>query len=229
MIPLTFCSSQDPKKVFHTDILSEAQKNIIIPADTISQGEWIKVNPNTVGFYRTCYTPELLNNFVPSISSKTLPPLDRFGLLNDLFAFVQAGYSSSDEVLKLMLSMTNEDNYTVWSSISNVIEKLAILLSNVEGDTQQLFKQYNQIILNNISKKLGWTPQPKESHLDKMLRSLVITHLVSSADPDIISEAKIKFANHLSGKETITADLRSPIYTACMSSDDTTFNQLLQV
>lgn len=230
MIPLTFTSSRDPRIVCHKDIMSEAQKDIIIPADVISQGEWIKVNPNTVGFYRTCYTSELLNNFLPSISSRTLPPLDRFGLLNDLFAFVQAGYSSTDEVLKLMLSMIDEYDYTVWSSMSKVLGKLAILLSNVEENTQQLFKRYNQILLSNISKKLGWTPQPKESHLDKMLRGLVIAHLASSADSNIISEAKIKFANHLSGKEIIMADLRSPIYTSCMSSGDmTTFNQLLQV
>lgn len=230
MIPLTFTSSRDPRIVCHKDIMSEAQKDIIIPADVISQGEWIKVNPNTVGFYRTCYTSELLNNFLPSISSRTLPPLDRFGLLNDLFAFVQAGYSSTDEVLKLMLSMIDEYDFTVWSSMSKVLGKLAILLSNVEENTQQLFKRYNQILLSNISKKLGWTPQPKESHLDKMLRGLVIAHLASSADSNIISEAKIKFANHLSGKEIIMADLRSPIYTSCMSSGDmTTFNQLLQV
>lgn len=230
MVPLTFSTSRNPGIVCHKDIMSEIQKDIIIPANAISPGEWVKVNPSTVGYYRTRYTPELLNNFVPSISSRTLPPLDRLGLLDDLFALVQAGLSSTDEVLNLMLAMTDEDNYSVWSSMSNVLGKLAILLSNVEGDTEQLFKQYNRILLKKISTKLGWTPQPNESHLETMLRGLVMARLVSSADPDVISEAKIKFANHLSGKETIVADLRSPIYKACLSSgDETTFNQLLQL
>ncbi|XP_026812969.1 puromycin-sensitive aminopeptidase isoform X2 [Rhopalosiphum maidis] len=230
MVPLTFSTSRNPGIVCHKDIMSEIQKDIIIPANVISPGEWVKVNPSTVGYYRTRYTPELLNNFVPSISSRTLPPLDRLGLLDDLFALVQAGLSSTDEVLNLMLAMTDEDNYSVWSSMSNVLGKLAILLSNVEGDTEQLFKQYNRILLKKISTKLGWTPQPNESHLETMLRGLVMARLVSSADPDVISEAKIKFANHLSGKETIVADLRSPIYKACLSSgDETTFNQLLQL
>lgn len=230
MVPLTFTTSRKPGIVCHKDIMSESHKKIFIPASAVSPGEWIKVNPSTVGYYRTRYTPELLNNFVPSISSRTLPPMDRLGLLDDLFALVQAGLSSTDEVLHLMLAMTDEDNYSVWSSMSNVLGKLAILLSNVEGETEQLFKQYNRVLLKKISTKLGWTPQPKESHLETMLRGLIMGRLVSSADPDIIAEAKIKFNNHLSGKEIIAADLRSPIYKACLSSgDETTFNQLLQV
>lgn len=230
MVPLTFSTSSSPGTVCHKDILSESQKDIIIPASALSSGEWVKINPSTVGYYRTRYTPELLNKFVPSISSRTLPPLDRLGLLDDLFALVHAGLSSTDEVLRLMLAMTDEDNYSVWASMSNVLVKIAILLSNVEGETELLFKQYNRILLKKISTKLGWTPQPKESHLETMLRGLVMGRLVSSADPDIISEAQIKFDNHLSGKETIVADLRSPIYKACLSSGgETTFNQLLKV
>lgn len=230
MIPLTFSTSRNPRIVCHKDILSEAHKDIVIPATAISPNEWVKVNPSTVGYYRTRYAPELLKSFIPSISSRTLPPLDRLGLLDDLFALVQAGLSSTDEVLRLMLAMTDEDNFSVWSSMSNVLGKLAILLSNVEGETEKLFKQYNRVLLKKISTKLGWTPQSNESHLETMLRGLVMARLVSSGDPDIISEAKIKFADHLNGKEIIVADLRSPIYKACLSSgDETTFNQLLQV
>lgn len=230
MVPLTFSTSRNPEVVCHKDIMSETQKNIIIPADIISPNEWVKVNPRTIGYYRTRYTPELLTNFVPSISSKTLPPLDRLGLLEDLSALVQAGLSSTEDVLRLMLAMTDEDDYSVWSSMSNVIGKLAMLLSNVEGETEELFKQYNQVLLKKILAKLGWTPKPEESHLEKMLRGLVIARSVYSADPDVMSEAKIRFANHLSGKETIVADLRSPVYRACLlSGDETTFNQLLQV
>lgn len=230
MVPLTFSTSRSPGIVCHKDVMSETKKDVVIPASAIAPGEWVKVNPSTVGYYRTRYSPELLKNFVPSISSRTLPPLDRLGLLDDLFALVQAGLSSTDDVLRLMLAMTDEDNYSVWSTMSNVLGKLAILLSNVEGETEQLFKQYNRTLLKKISSKLGWTPKPNESHLDTMLRGLVMARLVSSADPDVVSEAKIKFADHLSGKDTIVADLRSPIYKACLSSgDETTFNQLLQV
>jgi puromycin-sensitive aminopeptidase len=41
-----------------------------------------------VGFYRTQYPPEMLAQFVGAIHEKSLPPLDRLGLLDDLFAMV---------------------------------------------------------------------------------------------------------------------------------------------
>ncbi|XP_050529009.1 puromycin-sensitive aminopeptidase isoform X2 [Daktulosphaira vitifoliae] len=230
MVPLTFSTSRNPNIVCHKDIMDKYKTTITIPANIIAPGEWLKVNPSTVGYYRTCYTPKLLKNFIPSISSKTLPPLDRLGLLDDLSALVQAGLSRTDEVLDLMLAMTDEDNYSVWSTMSNLLGKLSILLSNVEGETEQLFKQYSRILLKKIAAKLGWNPKPKESHLETLLRGLVIARLVLSADPNTIVEAKTRFANHLSGKETIVADLRSPIYKACLSNgDETTFNQLLQL
>lgn len=48
----------------------------------------MKLNPGTVGFYRTKYPLELLKQLIPSVSDKTLPPLDRLGILDDLFALV---------------------------------------------------------------------------------------------------------------------------------------------
>ena len=71
-----------------------------------------QMNAGQVGFYRTCYKPELLKHLVSAIDNQTLPPLDRLGLLNDLFASVQAGhYSTVDrvEVLILLEAFANED------------------------------------------------------------------------------------------------------------------------
>jgi len=230
IVPLTFSTSQNPEIVCHTDVISETLKMIIIPAGVISSDDWVKVNPSTIGYYRTRYTPELLINFVPSISSKTLPPLDRLGLLEDLFALVQAGLSSTDDMLRIMLAMTDEDDYFVLICICRVLGKLTALLSNVERVTQQLFEQYCQVLLKKIWAKLGWIPQPEECHLNKTLRRLVIARLGVCSDPDVTSEAKIMLANHLSGKESIPTDLRSPIYETCMlSGGETAFNQLLQV
>lgn len=70
----------------HPIILSSKQTKVTIPE--IGPNEWIKLNPNTVGFYRSKYPAEMLQEFVPSIKNKTLPPLDRLGLADDLFALV---------------------------------------------------------------------------------------------------------------------------------------------
>lgn len=85
-MPLSFCKQSKPSEDCFSTILEGRQAKISIPNVTVN--EWVKLNPGTVGFYRTKYPPELLQQFVPSVKNKSLPPLDRLGLLDDLFALV---------------------------------------------------------------------------------------------------------------------------------------------
>ena len=47
-----------------------------------------QVNPGQVGFYRVCYTKEMVEKLLPAIKDTSLPPLDRLGIENDQFALV---------------------------------------------------------------------------------------------------------------------------------------------
>ena len=47
-----------------------------------------QLNTGAVGFYRTQYSSEMLESLLPGIRNGTLPPRDRLGLGNDLFALV---------------------------------------------------------------------------------------------------------------------------------------------
>lgn len=86
MVPLAFSKSTDPSNVCYNAVLKDRKATFTL--DNIGPSEWIKINPGTVGYYRTRYPSLLLEQFLPSIQDKSLPPLDRLGLLNDLFALV---------------------------------------------------------------------------------------------------------------------------------------------
>jgi len=73
-------------------------KTTSVTLNGIRSDEWVKLNPGVIGFYRVRYPPELLAEFVPAIRDKTMTPLDRLGLLDDLFAMVQCGESSTVDV-----------------------------------------------------------------------------------------------------------------------------------
>ena len=124
MIPVSITTSK--RKTVST-VLKTKEAEVVIP--DVGPGDWVKVNPGTVGFYRTQYEPKLLERFIPAIKDRSLPPLDRLGLLDDLFAMVQAGHTNTVEVLKLLEAYEDEADYTVWSSINNVLVKLNMLLS----------------------------------------------------------------------------------------------------
>lgn len=90
-----------------------------------------------------------------------------------------------------MEAFSNETNFTVWSTISNCISKLSALFTQTPLD--EPLKQYGRKLFANITKKLGWDAEEKESHLDTLLRSLVLNKMISFEDPDTIKEAKSRY------------------------------------
>ncbi|XP_071450915.1 puromycin-sensitive aminopeptidase [Hetaerina americana] len=227
MVPLTFSTSKHPTKLAHQMVLETKSSDVVL--DNVFPDDWVKVNPGTVGFYRTQYPSEMLAQFVPAIRDRSLPPLDRLGLLDDLFALVQAGQTPTVEVLKLMEAFgAEEDNFTVWSSISNCLGKLGVLLSHTDFLPQ--FHAYGCRLLGNVAARLGWDQKPDESHLDTLLRSLVLGRLGWYGEQGTIAEANRRFKSHASGEKLIPADLRTPVYKAVLSTgDQTTYDTMLKL
>lgn len=148
MIPISISTSKNPHQESVKTVLKAKNGEIVV--NDVGPTGWIKVNPGTIGFYRTQYTGDMLEKFIPAIKDKSLPPLDRLGLLDDLFAMVQAGHTSTVEVLKLMTAFEDETNYNVWCSISNVLSKLTLLLSQTDSGASfnKVFQLPNSKTLN---------------------------------------------------------------------------------
>ncbi|EGI68003.1 PREDICTED: puromycin-sensitive aminopeptidase [Acromyrmex echinatior] len=226
LIPISVSSSQDPKKTIFDGILDAKTKEFVI--QNVPEGTWLKINPGTIGFYRTRYSQSALSLLLPAIKDHTLPPLDRLGLLDDLFAMVQAGYASTVEVLELMQAFLHEDNYTVWSTIVNILSKIGILISHL--DFEDSLKAFGRNLFREVNVRLGWNPKPNESHLNTLLRSLVLGRMAALNDQDTIEEAKRRFELHVNGTTTLAADLRSPVYRAVLSvGDANTYDTMLKL
>ncbi|XP_046659626.1 LOW QUALITY PROTEIN: puromycin-sensitive aminopeptidase-like [Homalodisca vitripennis] len=226
LVPISFSKAGAPDTACHTVMMRERQMTVRV--EGVAPKDWVKLNPGTVGYYRTRYPPAMLQQLQPAIQDKSLPPLDRLGLLDDLFALVQAGQSQTVEVLKLMEAMNQEDNYTVWCTIANCLTKLQVLLSNTEFEDK--FKLYGLKLLGNIGQKLGWEPKPHESHLDTLLRSLVLNRLATYGDQAVIAESHKRFQQHVSGESPLPADLRSVVYRAVLSDDgEKTYDTMIKL
>lgn len=226
LIPISVSSSQDPSKTVFDGILDAKTKEFVI--QNVPEGTWLKINPGTIGFYRTRYSQSALSLLLPAIKDHTLPPLDRLGLLDDLFAMVQAGYASTVEVLELMQAFLHEDNYTVWSTIVNILSKIGILISHL--DFEDSLKAFGRNLFRDVNGRLGWDPKPNESHLNTLLRSLVLGRMAALNDQDTIEEAKRRFELHVNGTTTLAADLRSPVYRAVLSvGDANTYDTMIKL
>jgi puromycin-sensitive aminopeptidase len=224
MIPITIATKKSSNAF--TTVLDQKEMEVFI--EGVTDKDWIKVNPGTIGFYRTQYPTEMLERFVPAIKDLSLPPLDRLGLHDDLFALVQNGSISTVESLKLVDAYRNEDNFTVWSSICTSLSKLKNILSHT--DMIETFNSYGISIFGPLAEKLGWESKPNENHLETLLRSLILSRLISFNDPKTCDEAKRRFYLHKDGKQTLPADLRMACYRAVLQqADEKVYEEMLNL
>lgn len=61
----------------------------------------------------------------------------------------------------MLEAFKDEDNFTVWSSISNIVGRLNLLFAYT--DYHANFKAYGRHLFGAIEEKLGWEPSEKES------------------------------------------------------------------
>lgn len=212
LIPIAISTVKSPGVEETSFVLSKKSTTITIK-DLPSNG-WVKINFGTVGFYRTQYSSDMLHRLTPAISNQTLPPLDRLGLLDDLLANVQAGRTPTSEILQLLLAFKNETHYTVWSSISNCLAKLSMLISNTEYYPQ--FTKYARDLLRGIGQRLGWKAKPNESHSDTLLRTLVLSQLIWYEEADTLKHGVGLYEKR--SDVPIPSDLRGVCYRAALRS-----------
>ncbi|KAM5135748.1 puromycin-sensitive aminopeptidase [Mantella aurantiaca] len=226
MVPISICTSESPASAKLRLLMDKPEMTVVL--EGVTSDQWVKLNPGTVGFYRTQYSPSLLESLLPGIRDLSLQPVDRLGLQNDLFSMARAGIISTVEVLKVMEAFVNEPNYTVWSDLSCNLGILSTLLSHTEFHEE--IQGFIRDVFSPIGQRLGWDPKPGEGHLDALLRGLVLGKLGKAGHKPTLEEARRRFKDHVEGKNTLSADLRSPVYvTVLKHGDNTTLETMLKL
>ncbi|KAG1680036.1 Puromycin-sensitive aminopeptidase [Nymphon striatum] len=226
MVPISFTSQSNPKKIIQEFILKNESAEIEfenIPAD-----HWIKLNIGTVGFYRVQYSSSMLEQFISGIQDGTVPSFDRLGLLSDLFVFMLNGSVETVEVLKFMKNFVEETSLTVWSSIIKSLHKLDKLLESSESLEQ--FHKFGCLLLSKIYLKVGWDPKPNEKKSDSVLRAIVLETLVSFQHKEVLEKAHKKFDEYISGSISFPPSLRYAVYLAVINDgNESTFSKMCQL
>ncbi len=191
-------TTADLRKV--ESLMSEKSMNLII-----NTSQSIKINSGETGFYRVDYPAQMLNQLHSTIKNKSLPAIDRLGIIRDAFATAEAQELPTSQALELTLAYVNETDYTVWTEISAGLNLVHQLIFN-----QPFEKKYKNFAKNIFKKeviRLGFKPHKNETHTQGLLRSLVLSNYASFGGQDVIKKAKDIFK---SGK--VAADLRGMVY-----------------
>ncbi len=202
------------------DLFKSKQTTIEVP-DAPS----LKFNRGQSGFYRTIYSVEHIQRLGELVQNNQLAPLDRLGILSDLFEASKAGRFSTVDALQFLSHFGEESDNAVWDVMaSSVLSVRAVM------DDETLRDQMKPFIRALVAKqldRLGWKSYDGESHFDQLLRPTILG-LAAGADEESVVKECLKRFDAMTKPEDIDPDLRSVVYaTAVRIRDDgDTFDKL---
>ncbi|EFJ08883.1 hypothetical protein SELMODRAFT_447892 [Selaginella moellendorffii] len=172
-------------------ILLKDRKCIVrLPARTV-----VKLNIGQSGFYRVEYDEQLLTALKDSISSGWLSPVDRLGVLDDMFALCQSTRQPLSALLSLLEVYRQEDDPTVLSHMITVALSLLDVVSVAIPSSKERVSNFLVGLMENATSKLSWEAVQGESHLNSGLREELLHALVVLGHEKTILEAKRRFKN----------------------------------
>ncbi|ONM54526.1 Aminopeptidase M1 [Zea mays] len=196
---------------------------------------WIKLNINQTGFYRVQYDDKLAAALQNALQAKKLSVMDKIGIVEDSLALSMACKQTLTSLLRLLYAYREEADYSVLSHINTAslsIAKISVdATPGLVGDIKQLLIK----LLLPPAVKLGWDLKNGESHLDSLLRPVLLVALVKLGHDKSINEGARRFSIFVHDRNTslLRPDTRKAAYLAAMqnvtASYRSAYNDLLKV
>lgn len=165
-----------------------------------------KLNIGQSGFYRTTYNATHLKHLGEQIKRGRLSPVDRIGVLSDMFETAKAGESDTADALYFLENFRNESNYAVWDVISSALGGIRTVMADEQ--LREDMKPYIRALITDELKRLGWERKKDDSHFDRLLRPIILGLAASSDVPEIVEHCKKLFAD-IHEADDISPDLRT--------------------
>jgi aminopeptidase N len=148
------------------------------------------VNGGQKGYFRTLYTPQMLQPLAASLD--TFANADQLGLVRDNLALSDAGYQDYAPSLDLLTGLESDANPVVaesavarWGSLYDVLE---------DGQAKDRLSAHVRSEWYPRLEQLGFDPRQGESVADLSLRSQLISSLGAMSVPEVVAEARRRFA-----------------------------------
>ncbi len=217
-IPVTISDQTNPNRSI----------NVVMSANTLSIpagncGDTIIVGHGATGYYRVQYDNSMLTSLEKTASS--VSPDDRLSMLSDQWALVSSNKSHASDYLALVQALPSDRTYQEWRSIGGAFD--AITTAERGDPDKPKFQSFVRSQFEPVFLRLGWTDKPSDSADDQKLRDLAVTQLGYAGDPQIIADAKTKFAAYVADPKSLDArELRQIAGIVGSNADQTTYDEL---
>jgi puromycin-sensitive aminopeptidase len=161
-------------------LLSDAKS---LPLD-VAEGSLVVLNAGGEGFYRVAYPTEWRDAL---LDADVLQPLERFALVDDLWAAVLAGTTTAADFLSCARRFADESDPVVWRAVIGHLRAASRL---VDGDALERMRAEIATIVRPAMQRLGWDAKSNDERT-RQLRGLLVNALGSNArDPETIARAR---------------------------------------
>ncbi|HEY4039483.1 MAG TPA: M1 family metallopeptidase [Burkholderiaceae bacterium] len=189
-------------------------------------GQTLSVNAGAVGFYRTQYDSDTLR--VNTRGFGSLSWGDRIALLDDQWALVESGAQKLPSYLALVEAMGSDVNERAWGQVTRSLGSIEYDERGTPG--HEAFAAYARSILKPVADRLGWQEEPADTPGIRKLRRTVIGDLGAWGDPEVIAEARKRFASFVADHSTLSADDQAMVLSiVARHADAAAFQQLHNV
>ena len=203
-----------------TFLMSDIQHKIDLP----NSADAYKLNDQQTGFYIVRYRDmDNLAALGQRVADQSLPPEDRWGLQNDLFALCKRGEASFTEYLDFLAYYRHENAFLPLVSISNNLQHAYLVMdTDDQGKILSLVRPWFEDVLKDI----GFEPGANEKHTTAILREQLLWHAALSGSENIIEFGRGQFAGWLEGKAVHPDIMKSVLQIAAFKGDQQTFASL---
>jgi len=166
----------------------------------------VVINAGQLGYYRSLYTPKMLSALKTALP--TLNPVDQMGLIQDNLALSTSGYQPFAPAFDLLAAVPGKGNPVVaMSAFGRYVGAWRTLEDNPAAQKMLAAK-----VTANYKPRLtalGFEPKADESLPDADLRSALIGGFGTMGDPDVVAEARRKFAALASNPKAMDGPLKT--------------------
>jgi len=151
----------------------------------------VVVNSGQTGYYRTLYTPALLDRLTASFAR--LKPIDQIGLLADNWGLGLAGYQSAAEALDMVDAVPANANPQVWSRAATILSSIHEMYES-DPAHRAMLARHASARLSPVLARIGWAPKAGEAPTVPVLRADLIKTLGEMGETGVVGEANRRLA-----------------------------------
>ncbi|KAF4453815.1 Aminopeptidase 2 [Fusarium albosuccineum] len=164
---------------------------------------FFKVNADRGGFFRTSYSPELLERVLEGASKGNLSLRDCVGLSCDLKALVAAGLNKTSELLDLNLKFRKIDSFYVWEMIDRNLRSIQSVYKFHGPELNEALRKLTLDVLSPKAQEFGWSISENDEEVLVTFKTSMFSGAGLAGDEKIVSAAKELFAKRMAGDESV--------------------------